>query len=297
MSEIILKYCNKLYLFLSILVTFSLLPLSACTWLHTLGRNIGNQEYVDSSPAYHGIQRLVIFLRRWPCYLKLPHQASLGSDYITPETRFFAPWEPAVPPDPRAVDVSDIDDELVGRLILRDLGNKGYKSFLVTDAPLSPGPGSVKEVMAKYQAFSREADAFLFVYYSPTLFVSVADQAPPEHLLRPFSLTEIIGWLAPGQGRVLWAGPRASLGPRHSISHAHIYLTMSLFKALDGQPLWQVADSRVHSKVRVILASCPPSPTAQNYWADADIIRRLMHDNLKCRLVHLVPDAIPNRPE
>ena len=75
------------------------------------------------------------------------------------------------------------------------------------------------------------------------------------------------------------------------MSHAFIYLSMAVFKALNGQTLMAAADSQVGGKVRPWIPRCPPPPTDENYRADPGIIRNLMVNNLKCRLRHQILDA------
>jgi hypothetical protein len=149
----------------------------------------------------------------------------------------------------------------------------------------------VAEIMAQCQALNPQVDAFLFCYYAPMVFLSHAQDATGISPKRPYALHEIIQALTPGGGSVIWAGPRASQAPPGSISHAFIYIAMTMFKAYDWQPLWEVADSMTGGRIMVNVTQCPPGPTDKNYPADAAIIQRLMVDNLWCRLQHLIPDA------
>ena len=204
---------------------------------------------------------------------------------------FAGPWEPAGHINPRAVDVQDIDDALVAQILIRVLQDKGYQPFMLGVLPASPGPITVEEIMAKSQAFNPAMDALLFCFYSPTIFFSDARLTPKDHQRRSYGLQEIIERLNPGSGAVIWAGPRAARAPKASISHAFIYLSLTMFKALDWRPLWEVADSEVGGRLRPKLFSCPPAPTDQNYRADAAMIQRLMCGNLTCRLNHLIPEA------
>ena len=123
------------------------------------------------------------------------------------------------------------------------------------------------------------------------MFCAKAQTIPKDHISRSYGLQELIKTLNPGAGYVIWSGPRAAQAPPNSISHAFIYVSLTMFKALDWRPLWEVADSQVGGRMRVNLNQCPPSPTDQNYPADAAIIQRLMTSNLTCRLQHLIPDA------
>lgn len=273
---------NKYLKNLSLLVSTVLL-LSSCTFL-------SNRGHLQQISGYRGIKRVAIFLRRWPCYLKLPNQNDLGADFIKKETRFYAPWEPARPIDPRAVEVADIDDSQVGELLVKALSQKGYEPFLAGVEPF-PASAPVSELMARYQALDGDVDAFVFCYYSPVVYVSDAQAAPPEHWQRSYSLGEIIARLNPGSDYVMWAGPRAALASKDSINHAFIYVSVTMFKALDWRSLWEVADSQLGGRLRVALTQCPPGPTAETYKASAAIIQRLMCHNLECRLNHLIPEA------
>lgn len=131
----------------------------------------------------------------------------------------------------------------------------------------------------------------MFCFYAPMVFLSHSQDATGISQKRSNALQEIIQALSPGGSAVIWAGPSASQSPKGSVSHAFIYISMSMFKAYDWQSLWEVADSMTGGKLMVNLAQCPPGPTNKNYWADAAIIQRLMIDNLSCRLHHLIPDA------
>ena len=261
-----------------------LLVLPSCTFL-------SNKDYVQRYAAYRGITKVGIFLQRWPVYLQLPNQNNLGMEFIRKSTLFAGPWEPAGHINPRAVDVQDIDDDLVAQILIRVLRDKGYQPFMLGILPASPGPITVEEIMAKSQAFNPQMDALLFCFYSPTIFFSDARLTPKNHQRRSYGLQEIIERLNPGSGAVIWAGPRAAWAPKASISHAFIYLSLTMFKALDWRPLWEVADSEVGGRLRPRLYSCPPAPTDQNYRADAAMIQRLMCGNLTCRLNHLIPEA------
>ncbi len=102
---------------------------------------------------------------------------------------------------------------------------------------------------------------------------------PTDHNIRSYGLQELIGILNPGAGYVLWAGPRAAQAPANAISHAFIYVSLTMFQTQNWKPLWEVADSQVGGHMRLKLAQCPPGPTDQSYPADAAIIQRLMADN------------------
>jgi hypothetical protein len=260
------------------------LLLSSCTFL-------SNQNYIRQHPEYRGIKRIAVFVQRWPAYLQLPNQNELGSAFIKKSTLFTGPWQPAGFMNPRAVDIQDIDDNLVTSLLIQVLTAKGYQPFWSGVLPSQPGPITVAEIMAKCQAINRGVDAILFCFYAPTVFCAEAKATPKDHQNRSYGLQEIIERLNPGSDYVLWAGPPAAQAPPNSISHAFIFVSLTLFKALDWEPLWEIADSRVSGPMRVKLVQCPPAPTNQNYPADAGIIERLMCHNLTCRLRHLIPDA------
>jgi hypothetical protein len=66
---------------------------------------------------------------------------------------------------------------------------------------------------------------------------------------------------------------------------------MTMFRTLDWRPLWETADSQVGGSLKIIIQRCPPSPTQENYRANAGIIRDLMCSNLSCRLKYLIPAA------
>ena len=260
------------------------LLLSSCTLL-------SNQSYVRQYPEYRGIKRVAVFVQRWPAYLQLPNQNDPGADFIKKSTLFTGPWQPAGLINPRAVDIQDIDDNVAATLLIQVLTEKGYQPFLSGVLPLQPGPITVEEIMAKCEAINRGVDAILFCFYSPTVFCAEAMATPKDHQKRSYSLQEIIEILNPGGNYVTWAGPRAAQAPPNSISHAFIFVSLTLFKVLDWRPLWEVADSQIGGRMRVKLAQCPPASTDQNYPADAGIIQRLMCSNLTCRLRHLIPDA------
>jgi len=250
-----------------------------------------NRDYVQAHPEYQGTRRIVIFIQRWPFYLQRPGQSEVGADFIKTRTLFYGSFEPAAHLNPRAIDIQDIDDHLIGEVLVKVLKKKGYEPFIVDMPPAASGADTAANLMARYQALDRQVDAFLFCFYSPTLFLAHARSTPQDRGTRSYGLEEIIQILQPGSRSVIWAGPRVALAPPNSISHAFIYLSLTLFKALDWQPLLEVADSQVGGKVRPRLPECLPAPTDLNYWADAGIIQRLMLQNLECRLRHIIPDS------
>jgi hypothetical protein len=256
---------------------------SSCTFL-------SNRDYVERHPEYQEVRRVAVFLQRWPVYRQLPGQCEMGDAFIKKQTPFFGAWKPAGRIDPRAIDVGDIDDGLVAEIILSVLEKKGYQPFYA-GCPLPGRPLTVKEAMAQYGALNRQVDAFLFCFYAPTLYVADVQAVPKEHGKRSYSLAEIFQGLQPAGDSVVWAGPSASKAPKHSVSHVFIYISLSMFKALNWQTLWDVADSHAGGKIRPWLPQCPPGPTDIDYKVDEAMVQRLMCKNLKCRLRHLIPDA------
>jgi len=263
-----------------------LLLLSSCTFL-------SDKQYVQEHPDLWRVRRIAVFLQRWPVYLQLPDQETQCADFIKKTTHFLGPWESAGSIDPRALDVQDIDDALVGQVLIEALTSRGYQPFLAQALHAAPStPTSVQILMAQYQALDPGVDAFLFCFYSPTLFLShpLVYSAPPSN--RAFGLQEIVSLVNPGSQGLIWAGPRAALAPKDSISHAFIYLSMTMFKALDWRPLLQVSCSQAGGQSRPWIPLCPPGPTDEDYWADPGIIQNLMVNNLRCRLRRLLPNAM-----
>ena len=257
--------------------------LSSCTFL-------SNRNYIQKYAPFQGVHRIAVFLQHWPVYLQKPGRNDLGEDFIKTHTIFLGPWEPAGQVNPRAVDIQDIDNCLMGEILVRILENKGYQVFLV-DLPFAGESVTVEMLMAQYQAINPPVDAFLFCYYAPTLYVSHAQEAPKDHATRSYSLWEIVSRLSPGTDSVIWVGDRSRNSPPNSMSHAFIYWSMTIFKASNGQTLMAEADSRVGGQVRPWIPRCPPAPTSKNYWANPGIIKGLMIDNFKCRLRHEIPYA------
>lgn len=105
------------------------------------------------------------------------------------------------------------------------------------------------------------------------------------------SLLELSQSLHPGADDFIWSGKRLAQAPPETITHAFIYVSLTLFNARDWQPLWMVADSRVGGKIRPSITECPPGPTDRDYWTDTAMVARIMLRNLRCRLWHLIPDA------
>ncbi len=266
------------------LAVAALLLLPGCTFL-------SNQSYIQQYPQNRGLKRVAVFIQRWPVYLQLPNQNDLGSDFIKKSTLFTGPWQPAGSINPRAVDIQNIDDEVTATLLNQVLTEKGYQPFISGVFPPQPGPITVEAIMARSQVVDPEFDAFLFCFYSPVVFCAEAQATPKDHQRRSYGLQELIGVLNPGANYVIWAGPRATQASPNSVSHAFIYVSLTMFRALDWAPIWEVADSQIGGRLRVNLAQCLPAPTDQNYPADAGVIQRLICNNLTCRLHHLVPDA------
>lgn len=274
---------NKLVRLLFLIVIF-LGSSSSCTFL-------SNRDYVQRYGSGRGIKNVGIFLQRWPAYLQSANQNDPGIEFIRKSTLFTGPWEPAGQINPRAVDIQEIDDGVMGEILIKALKERGYQPFLLGVMARSPSPITVEEIMAKSQAINPDMDALLFCFYSPTVYFSEAQATPKDHGRRSYGLQEIVELLNPGSGWVIWAGPRAAQAPKASISHAFIYVSLTMFRSLDWRPLWEVADSQVGGRLIPRLANCPPAPTDQNYWADAAMIQRLMCGNLSCRLNHLIPEA------
>jgi hypothetical protein len=249
-----------------------------------------NRDYVQHYAAFKGIKRIAVFLQRWPVYLQKPGRDNLGEDFIKPQTVFYGPWQPAAQLYPRAVDIQDIDNCLMGEILVRILESKGYQVFLM-DLPFAGESVTVEMLMAQYQAINPPVDAYLFCYYAPTLYVSHAQEAPKDHARRSYGLWEIVQSLSPGTDSVIWVGHSGKNSPSNSISHAFIYLSMTIFKASNWRTLMAEADSQVSGQVCPWIPRCPPAPTDKDYWANPGIIQKLMVDNLKCRLHHQIPYA------
>lgn len=256
---------------------------SSCTFL-------SNREYLQKYAPFHGIHRVAVFLQHWPVYLQKPNRNDLGEDFIKTRTIFWGPWQPAGRMNPRAVDIEDIDDRLMGKILVNILKTKGYQVSLV-GVPFAAESATVGMLMAQYQAINPAVDAFLFCYYSPTLFVSQTQAVPKDHARQSYSLQEVVQMLGHGTGSIIWVGNRRPKAPLDSMSHAFIYLSMTFFKARNWQTLMAEADSQVGGRVRPWIPRCPPAPTDKNYRASAWIIKNLMLNNLKCRLRHEIPDA------
>jgi hypothetical protein len=272
---------NLMARFLICLIICTLLCSCAC---------YSNRYYIEQYGPFQGVRRIAVFLQHWPVYLQKPGRHDLGQDFIKTQTIFLGPWEPAAQVNPRAVDLQDIDNCLMGEILVKILENKGYQVFLV-DLPFEGDPATVALLMAQYQAINPSVDAFLFCYYAPTLFVSHSPEAPKDQASKSYGLQEIVSRLSPGTDSVIWVGDRSKNSPTNSISHGFIYWSMTIFKALNWRPLMSEADSQVGGQVRPWIPRCPPAPTDKNYKANPGVIQNLMVDNLKCRLSHQIPYA------
>lgn len=273
---------NVLSRYLIIILICSVLP--SCTWL-------SDREYTQQYWPFQGIRRIAVFLQRWPVYLQKSGQENLGEEFISTKTVFLGPWEQAVKVPPRAVDIQDIDDCLMGEILVGMLERKGYQVDLA-EVPFGGASLTVEMLMAQYQAINPPVDAFLFCYYSPALYIFQAGATPREHGQRTYSLREIVRLLRPADDAVIWVGARSSTkAPPNSISHAFVYLSFTFFRATDWQTLMTAADSQAGGKVRPWIPRCPPSHTEEDYWANPGIIQDLMVSNLRCRLQHQIPYA------
>jgi hypothetical protein len=146
---------------------------------------MSNRPYVERYPEYRGIRRVAVFLQRWPVYSKLKGEGVTELDFIQKDTPFLNALEPAERLDPRAVDVKDIDDGLMGQLLLEAFRYKGYDPFLAEIA--SSDQETVAGIMARYLDIAPRVDGFLFCFYSPTLYFSRAEKVPPDHRFRLFA--------------------------------------------------------------------------------------------------------------
>jgi len=264
--------------------------LSSCTFLQISLIKICNRDYFEKYAPFQGVHRIAVFLQHWPVYSQKPGRNNLGEDFIKTQTIFWGPWEPAAQINPRAMDIQDIGNCLMGEILVGVLKSKGYQVVLV-DLPFAGESVTVEMLMAQYQAINPPVDAFLFCYYAPTLFVSHDQEAPKDHATRSYSLWEIVSRLAPGTDSVIWVGDRGQNSPVNSISHAFIYWSMTIFKASSRRTLMAEADSQVGGQVIPWIPRCPPDPTDKDYGANPRIIQNLMVDNLKCRLSHQIPYA------
>jgi hypothetical protein len=264
-----------------VILTCSLL--ASCTFL-------SNRDYIKQYAPFQGVHRIAVFLQHWPIYLQKPGRNDMGEDFIKTQTIFFGPWQPAAQLNPRAVDILDIDDCLMGAILVRTLESKGYQVFLI-DMPFGGEKVTVEMLMAQYQAINPPVDAFLFCYYAPTLFLSQAQVSPTDYVRQSHSLQEVVQRLKPGSDSIIWVGDRSQKSTVDSMSHAFIYLSLTIFKAANSDTLMSVANSLMGGKVRPWIPQCLPAATDDDYWASPGVIQNLMVDNVKCRLTRLIPDA------
>ncbi|MBM4286980.1 MAG: hypothetical protein FJ135_02315 [Deltaproteobacteria bacterium] len=263
-----------------------MLGLSSCVML-------SNREYYQEKAATQGIVRVGVVLQRWPHFLAGPDQNSLSSDFIQDRTRFLGPWKPSDNINPRAVDVLDLTDVDVARTFMEVMQKRGYEPFLMTAIPGIEPDNTVAHLLENFQSSPLAADGFLFCYYAPMLFVADPAMLPADARNRSLSLWEVSYALQPGTPKFTWSGQRMAKAPAHTITHAFIYVSLTLFDARNLRPVWMVADARVGGRIRPRVAECPPGPTDLDYWTDPDMTVRLMLRNLRCRLWHLFPDAFP----
>ena len=204
---------RRLVLIVLLFLSMGLSALPSCT-------PMSNRPYVERHPEYRGVNRVAVFLQRWPVWRQLKGRGEMQLEFIEKTTPFLNAWEPAERIPPRAVDVQDIDDRLMGELFIEALRYKGYDPIIAE--MISSGRETVAEMMAKYQALDPNIDGFLFCFYAPSVYFSNPGKLPPDRDHRSFSLTEIIHTLRPGGAEVIWAGPRAGRSPPDSISHAFV---------------------------------------------------------------------------
>lgn len=251
-----------------------------------------NRQLTQDLAAAQGVVRVGVVLQRWPHFLAKEGQKTLGEDFITLQTIFHGPWQPAKPVNPLAMDVAEVTDADMAHILQLALLKRGYEPLLVSDLPEAAAPRTVREVMARQEEAYPELDGFLFCYYAPTLFVASPELLPPGAGERSLSLWELAG-KAGCRGNLIWSGKRLGQAPPHTMVHAFIYVSLTLFRAKTHEELWLTADSRVGGPIRPAIAECLPAPTDRDYRTDPAMIRRIMLNNLRCRLWHLLPDALP----
>jgi hypothetical protein len=264
-----------------IILIWALLP--SCT-------SLSNRNYIEKYAPFRGIQRVAVFLQHWPVYQQKPGRNNLGEDFITSKTIFLGSWQPAAQMDPRAVDIQDIDDCLMGEILVNMLESKGYQVSLV-EMPFAAESATVRMLMAQYQAINPPVDAFLFCYYAPTLFFSQAQATPKDHTRRSYSLQEVVRTHRPGTDAIIWVGERRPDSPVGSMSHAFIYLSMTIFKAINWQTLMAEADSQVGGKVRPWIPRCPPAPTEEkeDIQATISMVRQMKPDFISVSFFTPIP--------
>ena len=147
---------------LVVILVWALLP--ACV-------KLSNRDDLKKYAPFQGVQRIAVFLQHWPVYLQKPDRNDLGEDFIKPQTIFLGPWQRAAQVNPRAVDIADMDDGLMGELLIRILEKKGYQVFLAT-LPLAGEKDTVEMLMARYQESypSRRCFSLLLLCSHPVCF-------------------------------------------------------------------------------------------------------------------------------
>ncbi|MGQ9921018.1 MAG: hypothetical protein ACUVRZ_06770 [Desulfobacca sp.] len=253
---------------------------------------LSNRQLTQDLAAAQGVVRVGIILQRWPHFLAKEGQQTLGEDFITAQTIFYGPWQLARPVNPVAMDVAEVTDADLALVLAAALHKRGYEPLLLSDLPEAAAPRSVQELLARQEEAYPELDGFLFCYYAPTLFVASPELLPTGAGQRSVSLWELAskaGW----RGNLIWSGKRLGQAPPHTMIHAFIYTSITLFRAKTHKEIWLTADSRVGGPIRPAIAECLPAPTEKDYRTDPAMIRRIMLNNLRCRLWHLLPEALP----
>ncbi|HAY22226.1 MAG TPA: hypothetical protein DCY27_08675 [Desulfobacterales bacterium] len=269
-----------------LLLIYFIFSASSCVML-------GNREYAQKAAPARGVVRIAVFLQRWPHFLSRDDQNAAGDGFIRDQTLFLGPFKPADRINPRAMDVLDITDADIAQSIMEVMIDKGYDPYLVSVLPSPQEKLTTNSLMARYRLVDDEVDGFLFCYYTPTLFVADSTFLPKGANRRSVGLYELAGSLDPSAADFIWSGQRQSQAPPRAITHAFIYLSMTLFNARNWQPLWMTADANVWGRIRPAIAECPPGPTDRDYWTDPAMVHRIMLRNLRCRLWHLIGDALP----
>ncbi len=250
---------------------------------------LSNRQLTHDLAASRGVVRVGVVLQHWPHFLAKEGRNSLGEDFIDLQTRFAGPWQPAQPVHPLAMDMAEVTADDVGQVFLVAMRKRGYEPVLLSLPPAATPP-RVEDLLRRYEESYPELDGFLFGYYAPTLFVASAELLPPgagQQSVRLAALASKAG----RRGNLIWSGKHLTQAPPHTMVHAFIYTSLTLFKAKTHESLWLTADSRVGGPIRPAIAECLPAPTEKDYRTDPAMIRRIVLNNLRCRLWHLLPDA------
>ncbi len=250
---------------------------------------LSNRQLLEELATARGVIRVGVVLQRWPHFLSKPEQSFLGENFIGAQTVFGGPWQPAASLDPLAMDVAEISDAEVGEALLWALHRRGYEPKLLNLVPGSD-TATVKELLERYGESHPDLDGVLFCYYAPTVFVASPAMLPAGAGRRSVRLADLTG--SASGGGLIWSGQRRGRAQPDTILHAFIYTSLTLFRLRTQQPVWLTADSRVGGRIRPAIAECPPGPTDQDYRADPAMVQRIMLNNLRCRLWHLLPDAL-----